>query len=212
MTSPPSRTSRSAMAPWAYRTALVTSSEASSSVVGISSAQAPAAQPPADQEPGAAGGGQLGRELPGDVLIRRQPVQPGQQDRDVVALVIGVDARQRGLAELLERAGGRSGAERLAQPGEALVDVGVAPLDEPVGVQHQQAAVPDLERPGLDRPRPDAERRGRRDVQELGLAVRRHEQRRQVAGRGHLAVAARPRRRPRTRRWRSAARAGRARA
>src|SRR3984885_10954897 len=38
-TSPSSRTRRSAIDPWAYRTALVTSSEASSSAVGISSAR-----------------------------------------------------------------------------------------------------------------------------------------------------------------------------
>ena len=104
--------------------------------------------------------------------------------------MIGVHPVQSGLAQVLERPGRRPGPEDPAQPGQPVADVLALVLHQAVGVQHEQAAVLDLEPAALHLAVADAERRGGRHVEQLVAAVRMHEQRRQVAGHRHLALAA----------------------
>ena len=112
-TRPPSSTSRSPIMPWAYRTALVTSSETSSSVTGMRSSRPQRCQ----RRAGSARGPRRAAvssaaQRPGDVVVRGDPAQPGHQHRDVVALMVGVHAVQRRLAQVLQRPGRRRRGRR----------------------------------------------------------------------------------------------------
>ncbi len=151
--------------------------------------QAPAAQRPADEHPGPAGRRQFRRQRPADHVVSGNPAQPRDEQRNVVTMLVGVNPGQGRAAQVLKRHVGRAGAEDVAQPVQALVDVTGSLLDQAVGVEHKQAAIFDCQQPALDQPGAHPERRGREDVEQLVGAVRPHQQRRQVAGRGDLAGA-----------------------
>ena len=103
--------------PCAYRTALVTSSDTSSSAVGMQLGQAPAPQRPPDQRPGPAGRGQLRRQGPAHDVVGRDPAQPRDQHRDVVAVLVGVDAGEGRPAQVLQRLVAPSRARRCRAAG-----------------------------------------------------------------------------------------------
>src|SRR5690606_14923129 len=143
--------------------------------------QAPLLRAGADGPAGAADGGRVGGQRPGGVLVLGEAAQPGDQDGDVVAVLVGVHAGEGRLGEVLHRAVDGVGAEDLLEAGEAVVDVAAAVLHEAVGVDDEEAAVLDGELAALDGGAAgDAERRGGRDLEELVVARRAGQQRRQV--------------------------------
>ncbi len=108
----------------------------------------------------------------------------GHQQRNVITGALGQQRVEHGLAGLLRRPAGVLG-QRVAQQPDALVEIPVPVLDEPVGEEHQPGLLGQLPLPGLEGQPAEPEGRAAGHIDGLGSAVRQQQHGLDVPGARH---------------------------